>query len=72
MLPLISENTYLPTPLKFFYFELINKSAEATLEFPPYPIFQRVPPEVFSAWVRPDLTFLLLFPYSMTGLLFSS
>ncbi|THV02570.1 hypothetical protein K435DRAFT_653089, partial [Dendrothele bispora CBS 962.96] len=38
------------------YPELINESAEATLEFPPYPMLQRVPPEVFSAWVRLSLT----------------
>ncbi|THV04270.1 hypothetical protein K435DRAFT_714730 [Dendrothele bispora CBS 962.96] len=33
------------------YPELINESAEATLEFPPYPMLQRVPPDVFSAWI---------------------
>ncbi|THU79279.1 hypothetical protein K435DRAFT_698180 [Dendrothele bispora CBS 962.96] len=44
------------------YPELINESAEATLEFPPYPMLQRVPPEVFSAWVRlcPDVFFFPL------------
>ncbi|THU83051.1 hypothetical protein K435DRAFT_844188 [Dendrothele bispora CBS 962.96] len=31
--------------------ELINESAEATLEISPYPMLQRVPPDVFSAWI---------------------
>ncbi|THU79276.1 hypothetical protein K435DRAFT_768860 [Dendrothele bispora CBS 962.96] len=35
--------------------ELINESAEATLEISPYPMLQRVPPDVFSAWVRLSL-----------------
>ncbi|THU78041.1 hypothetical protein K435DRAFT_700978, partial [Dendrothele bispora CBS 962.96] len=62
------------------YPELINESAEATLEFPPYPMLQRVPPEVFSAWVRLGLTSfpslfipnkrtLLFFPLRRTDIL---
>ncbi|THU82873.1 hypothetical protein K435DRAFT_784454 [Dendrothele bispora CBS 962.96] len=48
------------------YPELINKSAEATLEFPPYPMLQRVPLEVFSAWISYQQTYHVLLSKEFT------
>ncbi|THV04273.1 hypothetical protein K435DRAFT_714731 [Dendrothele bispora CBS 962.96] len=46
--------------------ELINESAEATLEFPPYPMLQRVPLEVFSAWISYQQTYHVLLSKEFT------
>ncbi|THV04272.1 hypothetical protein K435DRAFT_962000, partial [Dendrothele bispora CBS 962.96] len=48
------------------YPELINESAEATLDFPPYPMLQRVPPEVFSAWISYQQTYHVLLSKEFT------
>ncbi|THU82874.1 hypothetical protein K435DRAFT_766272 [Dendrothele bispora CBS 962.96] len=48
------------------YPELINESAEATLEFPPYPMLQRVPLEVFSAWISYQQTYHVLLSKEFT------
>ncbi|THU77416.1 hypothetical protein K435DRAFT_973984 [Dendrothele bispora CBS 962.96] len=48
------------------YPELMNESAEATLEFPPYPMLQRVPLEVFSAWISYQQTYHVLLSKEFT------
>jgi len=39
------------------YPELINESVETTLDLLPYTMLQRLPGEVFGAWVRRHFTF---------------
>jgi hypothetical protein len=42
------------------YPQLITESAEATLDFPPYTMLQKLPGEVFGAWVgTPSITSIL-------------
>lgn len=40
------------------YTEIMNESAEATLDIPPYTMLSCVPSDIFAAWVRRYLTFI--------------
>lgn len=39
------------------YTEIMNESAEATLDIPPYTMLSCVPPDLFAAWARTYLAF---------------
>ncbi|KAF5362739.1 hypothetical protein D9758_011718 [Tetrapyrgos nigripes] len=48
------------------YTELVTESAEATLDFPPYTMLQKVPSEVFSAWISYQQTYHILLSKEFT------